>query len=104
MAIYVLIAILKKRLGLDASLHEILQVFSLNLFEKTLILQACGESIFQEQSRLSGKSQKVATLKLAAIIGRRLVFLPRKRRESLSLASGYKSSRLSWLENGSNFS
>ena len=39
-ASYVLIAILKKRLGLDASLHEILQVLSLNLFEKTPILQA----------------------------------------------------------------
>ena len=41
MASYVLIAILKKRLGLAASLHEILQVLSLNLFEKTPILQAC---------------------------------------------------------------
>src|ERR1700694_3298813 len=43
-ASYVLIAILKKRLLLDASLHDILQVLSLNLFEKTPILQACGES------------------------------------------------------------
>ena len=43
-ASYVLIAILKKRLLLDASLHEILQVLSLSLFEKTPILQACGES------------------------------------------------------------
>ena len=42
-ASYVLIAILKKRLLLSASLHEILQVLSLNLFEKTPILQACGE-------------------------------------------------------------
>ena len=44
MAPYVLIAILKKRLLLRGSLHEILQVLSLNLFEKTPILQACGES------------------------------------------------------------
>jgi transposase len=43
-ASYVLIAILKKRLLLSASLHEILQVLSLNLFEKTPILRACGES------------------------------------------------------------
>ena len=35
MATYVLIAILKKRLCLGASLHEILQFLSLNLFEKT---------------------------------------------------------------------
>jgi hypothetical protein len=31
---YVLVAIFKKRLGVEASLHEILQVLSLNLFEK----------------------------------------------------------------------
>jgi hypothetical protein len=49
-ASYVLIAILKKRLLLDASLHEILQVLSLNLFEKTPILQACGEGGFHEKS------------------------------------------------------
>ena len=49
-ATYVLIAILKKRLVLTASLHEILQVLSLNLFEKTPILQACGESHSHEKS------------------------------------------------------
>jgi hypothetical protein len=49
---YVLIAILKKRLGLDASLYEILQVLSLNLFERTPILQACGEMASQEKSAL----------------------------------------------------
>jgi hypothetical protein len=49
-ASYVLIAILKKRLLLDASLHDILQVLSLNLFEKTPILQACGESESHEKS------------------------------------------------------
>jgi|HubBroStandDraft_1064217.scaffolds.fasta_scaffold112007_1 transposase len=51
-ASYVLIAILKKRLLLDASLHEILQVLSLNLFEKTPILQACGEAGSQEKSNV----------------------------------------------------
>jgi hypothetical protein len=51
-ASYVLIAILKKRLLLSASLHEILQVLSLNLFEKTPILQACGESQSHEKSRV----------------------------------------------------
>jgi hypothetical protein len=49
-ATYVLIAILKKRLVLTASLHEILQVLSLNLFEKTPILQACGEGHSHEKS------------------------------------------------------
>jgi hypothetical protein len=51
-AAYVLIAILKKRLLLSASLHEILQVLSLNLFEKTPILQACGESHSHDKSDL----------------------------------------------------
>ena len=42
-SVYVLVAILKKRLGLDASLHEILQVLSLTLFEQVPILQAFRE-------------------------------------------------------------
>jgi hypothetical protein len=39
-SVYVLVAILKKRLAVEASLHEILQVLSLNLFEKVPVLQA----------------------------------------------------------------
>lgn len=39
-AVYVLVAILKKRLPLEASLHEILQVLSVTLFEQVPILQA----------------------------------------------------------------
>jgi len=38
-AIYVLVAIAKKRLGLEASLYQILQVLSISLFEKKPILQ-----------------------------------------------------------------
>ena len=38
--VYVLAAIIKKRLGLPGSLHEILQVLSVTLFEQTPILQA----------------------------------------------------------------
>lgn len=36
-AVYVLVAIVKKRLGISRSLYEILQILSLNLFEKTSI-------------------------------------------------------------------
>lgn len=36
---YVLVAIVKKRLGLDLSLHKILQILSISLFEKTPMLQ-----------------------------------------------------------------
>jgi hypothetical protein len=39
-SIYVLVAIVRKRLGLEASLYQILQILSLTLFEKTPILQA----------------------------------------------------------------
>jgi transposase len=42
-AVYVLVAILKKRLGLESTLHEILQVLSVTLFEQAPILQAFGE-------------------------------------------------------------
>jgi hypothetical protein len=37
---YVLVAIVRKRLAVEASLYQILQVFSLTLFEKTPILRA----------------------------------------------------------------
>ena len=39
-SIYVLVAIIRKRLGLDASLYQILQILSVTLFEKTPILWA----------------------------------------------------------------
>lgn len=38
--IYVLVAIVKKRLGLEQSLYTILQILSVSIFEKTPILQA----------------------------------------------------------------
>jgi hypothetical protein len=49
-SIYVLVAIMKKRLGLEASLHEILQVLSLTLFEQVPILQAFGDLESREKS------------------------------------------------------
>ena len=39
-SVYLLVAIVKKRLGLDGSLYRILQIVSVTLFEKTPILQA----------------------------------------------------------------
>ena len=41
--VYVLVAILKKQLGLDRSLHEILQILSVTIFEKTPILEAFSQ-------------------------------------------------------------
>jgi len=39
-SMYVLVAIVRKRLGLEASLYQILQILSVTLFEKTPILRA----------------------------------------------------------------
>jgi hypothetical protein len=42
-SVYVLVAIVKKRFGLSASLYTILQILSLSLFEKTPILQSLSQ-------------------------------------------------------------
>jgi hypothetical protein len=39
-SVYLLVAIVRKRLTLDASLYQTLQILSLSLFEKMSILQA----------------------------------------------------------------
>ena len=39
-SVYVLVAIMKKRLNLNLSLYTILQILSVSLFEKILIIQA----------------------------------------------------------------
>ena len=43
-SVYVLVAIVRKRLALETSLYQILQILSLSLFEKTPILQALRPS------------------------------------------------------------
>ena len=43
-SVYVLVAIVKKRLGIEASLYTILQILSVTLFEKTPILQALSQT------------------------------------------------------------
>lgn len=45
---YVLVAIVRKRLGLEASLYQILQILSVTLFEKTPISQAFEHSDSQD--------------------------------------------------------
>lgn len=49
LAVYVLVAILKKRYGLSASLYTILQILSLTLFEKTPILQVLAQQTLQTE-------------------------------------------------------
>lgn len=53
-SVYVLVAILRKRLGLEASLYQILQILSLTLFEKVPILQAFQASDSQPDLSHSG--------------------------------------------------
>jgi hypothetical protein len=51
-SVYVLVAIVKKRLNLDASLYTLLQIFSLTLFEKMPIQQAfAGNDSFQNRDQ-----------------------------------------------------
>ena len=52
-AVYVLVAIVRKRLGLDISLYTFLQVLSVSLFEKTPILQAFQHTAADSQFRPS---------------------------------------------------
>jgi len=58
-AVYVLVAIVKKRLGSEASLYTILQILSLTLFEKTPLNQLLANT-----SDESGENQMVNQLDL----------------------------------------
>ena len=55
--VYVLVAILKKRLQLEPSLHQILQVLSVTLFEKVPILRAFDDA--ESQEKLDGISNQL---------------------------------------------
>jgi len=48
-SVYVLVAIVKKRLNLEGSLYRILQILSVSVFEKTSLLQALSEVDFKDQ-------------------------------------------------------
>jgi|ERR1035437_5063380 hypothetical protein len=50
-SLYVLVAIVRKRLGLDASLYQVLQILSLTLFEKAPIL--CALQAIDEGANLA---------------------------------------------------
>ena len=53
-SVYVLVAIVKKRLDLDASLYTLLQIFSVTLFEKMPIYQAlAGEDARSDPSQIT---------------------------------------------------
>ena len=48
-SVYVLVAIVRKRLGVEASLYQLLQIFNVTLFEKTPILRVLQRLDSQEE-------------------------------------------------------
>jgi len=48
-SVYVLVAIIKKRLKVEMSLYTILQIFSVTVFEKILILQALTDNAYKNE-------------------------------------------------------
>jgi hypothetical protein len=58
MPMYVLVAIARKRLDLEASLYQTLQILSVNLFEKTPISQAL-QPLDMEANLLSDPNQLI---------------------------------------------
>lgn len=53
-SVYVLVAIVRKRMSMDSTLYQILQILSLTLFEKTPILQALQASNSDNESLDAG--------------------------------------------------
>ena len=49
-SIYVLVAIMKKRLKIEASLYTILQVLSVTIFERMPLLQALTDSDYRSKT------------------------------------------------------
>ena len=54
-SVYVLVAIIKKRLKINQSLYTILQILSITLFEKMPILQAFSDFDYRKVTAYSGK-------------------------------------------------
>ena len=52
-AVYVLVAIIKKRLELEQSLYTILQILSITLFEKTLLSQAFAQGNYIKEDNVN---------------------------------------------------
>lgn len=61
-SVYVLVAIVRKRLELEASLYQILQVLSLTLFEKSPILRALQRIAIQDELPCLGNQLNLFSL------------------------------------------
>jgi hypothetical protein len=60
-AVYVLVAVVKKRLNIDASLYTILQILSLTLFEKTPLDQLLARIDREDESVENGNQLNLFT-------------------------------------------
>jgi hypothetical protein len=58
-SVYLLVAIVKKQLGLEMNLYTILQILSVTLFEKRPILQAFANEIYLNQHNDTGNQLKL---------------------------------------------
>jgi len=56
-----LVAIVKKQLGLEMNLYTILQILSVSLFEKRPILQAFCDEIYMNQYNVTDNQLKLFT-------------------------------------------
>ena len=61
-SVYVLVAIIKKQLGLDASLHTLLQILSLTLFEKLDLAEALTPLSLENQNVAPANQQNLFDL------------------------------------------
>ena len=68
-SVYVIIAITRKRLHIEESLHTILQILSLTIFEKTALKQLLSTATMQilHSTRLITKYRLYIALRLAAL-------------------------------------
>ena len=58
-SVYVLVAIVKKQLALKQSLYEILQILSINMFDKTPLIHLFNEPLQQNFKELKDNQLKI---------------------------------------------
>ena len=61
-AVYVLVAIIKKRLNMDISLYTILQILSVTLFEKTPLIQLLTNYDYKNYPKIKNSMSNQLTL------------------------------------------
>ena len=68
-SVYVLAAIVRKRLNLDASLYQLLQILSLTLFEETPILRAFQANVEIRKNHCFASRPGLVVLTLTTRLG-----------------------------------